>query len=138
MTDLIGTPRQLEGIIRLATARARLLLKDKVDDEDAERAIFLIEQMLGTVGVDAATEKRDLGVLYGKPQSDTSRMALFMDILKKLEGERPTPVPEDKLVRELVSSGKFKDDEDAKRFIRRMSSSASIYESKPGHYSRVP
>ena len=132
------TPRQLEGIIRLATARARLLLKDKVEDEDAERAIFLIEQMLGTVGVDAATEKRDLGVLYGKPQSDTSKMALFMDILKKLEGERPTPVPEDKLVRELVQSGKFKDDEDAKRFIKRMSSSASIYESKPGHYSRVP
>ena len=131
------TPRQLEGIIRMATARARLLLKDKVEDEDAERAVFLIEQMLGTVGVDAATEKRDLGVLYGKPQSDTSRMALFMDILKKLEGERPTPVPEDKLVREMVQSGKFKDDEDAKRFIRRMSSSASIYESKPGHYSRV-
>ena len=35
------TPRQLEGIIRLSTARARLLMKDKVEEEDAERAIFL-------------------------------------------------------------------------------------------------
>ena len=34
------TPRQLEGIIRLSTARARLLMKDKVDEEDTERAIF--------------------------------------------------------------------------------------------------
>ena len=34
------TPRQLEGIIRLSTARARLLMKDKVEEEDAERAIF--------------------------------------------------------------------------------------------------
>ncbi len=131
------TPRQLEGIIRLATARARLLLKEKVDDEDAERAIFLIEQMLGTVGVDAATDRRDLGVLYGKPQSDTSRMSMFMDILKKLEGERPTPVHEDKLVKEMVQSSKFKDAEDAKQFIKRMANGASIYESKPGHYSRV-
>src|SRR5829696_3832414 len=35
------TPRQLEGLVRLATARARLLLKDKVETDDAERAIYL-------------------------------------------------------------------------------------------------
>ena len=40
------TPRQLEGIIRLATARARILLKDKVEEEDADRAIFLMQSML--------------------------------------------------------------------------------------------
>ena len=35
------TPRQLEGLIRLATARARLLLKNQVEDDDADRAITL-------------------------------------------------------------------------------------------------
>src|SRR5687767_1526303 len=40
------TPRQLEGLVRLATARARLLLKDRVEADDASRAIFLVEQML--------------------------------------------------------------------------------------------
>ena len=34
------TPRQLEGLIRLSTARARLLLKEKVEKEDAERLYF--------------------------------------------------------------------------------------------------
>ena len=38
------TPRQLEGIIRLSTARARLLMKDTVEEEDADRAIFLIQE----------------------------------------------------------------------------------------------
>jgi len=40
------TPRQLEGLIRLATARARLLLKNKVEGEDADRAIYLFNEML--------------------------------------------------------------------------------------------
>src|SRR3972149_2650482 len=59
------TPRQLEGLIRLATARARLLMKDQVEAEDAERAIFLIESMLRDAGVDVNTGKVDLGVLHG-------------------------------------------------------------------------
>ena len=33
------TPRQLEGLVRLATARARLLMKTQVEGEDAERGI---------------------------------------------------------------------------------------------------
>ena len=64
------TPRQLEGIIRLSTARARLLMKDKVELEDAERAIFLLQSMLEDAGVDVNTGKVDLGVLQGKPRSE--------------------------------------------------------------------
>ena len=39
------TPRQLEGLIRMATARARLLLKTQVEEDDAERAIYLLQNM---------------------------------------------------------------------------------------------
>ena len=34
----------------MATARARLLLKNQVDKEDAERAVFLMESMLHETG----------------------------------------------------------------------------------------
>ena len=130
------TPRQLEGLIRLATARARLLMKDQVEAEDAERAIFLIESMLQDAGVDVNTGKVDLGVLQGKPQSEVSRMQLFMDVLRSLEGEPKQPVEERLFVNELVKSGKFTEEE-AHNYIRRMLREASIYESKPGHYNRV-
>ncbi|HET6517334.1 MAG TPA: minichromosome maintenance protein MCM [Nitrosopumilaceae archaeon] len=130
------TPRQLEGLIRLATARARLLMKDQVEAEDADRAIFLIESMLQDAGVDVNTGKVDLGVLQGKPQSEVSRMQLFMDILRSLEGEPKQPVEERMFVNELVKSGKFTEEE-AHNYIRRMLREASIYESKPGHYNRV-
>ena len=130
------TPRQLEGIIRLATARARILMKDKVEEEDAERAIFLIQSMLQDAGVDVNTGKVDLGVLQGKPRSEVSKMQLFMDVLKGLEGDNKVPVEERVFVQELEKSEKFTQDE-ARNYIRRMLREASIYESKPGHYNRV-
>ena len=130
------TPRQLEGIIRLSTARARLLMKDEVELEDAERAIFLLQSMLEDAGVDVNTGKVDLGVLQGKPRSEVSKMQLFMDILRSLEGDSKVPVEEKMFVRELEKSDKFTQDE-ARNYIRRMLREASIYESKPGHYNRV-
>ena len=130
------TPRQLEGLIRLATARARLLMKDQVDAEDAERAIFLIESMLRDAGVDVNTGKVDLGVLQGRAHSEVSKMQLFMDVLKSLEGENKGPVEEKLFITELVKSGKFTEEE-ARNYVRRMLREASIYESRPGHYNRV-
>jgi len=130
------TPRQLEGLIRLATARARLLMKDQVEAEDAERAIFLIESMLRDAGVDVNTGKVDLGVLQGRAHSEVSKMQLFMDILKSLEGDNKMAVEERLFIKELVKSGKFTEEE-ARNYLRRMLREASIYESKPGHYNRV-
>ncbi|MEM4378305.1 MAG: minichromosome maintenance protein MCM [Candidatus Nitrosotenuis sp.] len=130
------TPRQLGGLIRLATARARLLMKGQVDGEDAERAIFLIQSMLEDAGVDVNTGKVDLGVLQGRPHSEVSKLQLFMDVLKSLEGDSKTPVEEKLFVKELAKTNKFTEEE-ARNFIRRMLREASIYESKPGHYNRV-
>jgi replicative DNA helicase Mcm len=130
------TPRQLGGLIRLATARARLLMKDQVEAEDAERAIFLIQSMLEDAGVDVNTGKVDLGVLQGRPHSEVSKLQLFMDVLKSLEGDSKTPVEEKLFVKELTKTGKFTEEE-ARNFVRRMLREASIYESKPGHYNRV-
>ena len=130
------TPRQLEGLIRLATARARLLLKNKVEEEDAQRAIDLLQNMFEDAGIDVNTGKVDLGVLQGKPRSEVSKMQLFMDILKGLEGEPKKPVDEKTLYEELGKTEKFTED-DARNMVRKMARDASIYESKPGHYNTV-
>ena len=130
------TPRQLEGLIRMATARARLLLKTQVEEDDADRAIYLLQNMFENAGIDVNTGKVDLGVLQGKPRSEVSKMQLFMDVMKSLEGEHNTPVEEKQLVEELAKTEKFTDEE-AKNFIRKMARDSSIYESKPGHYNIV-
>ena len=130
------TPRQLEGLIRLATARARLLLKNQVEEEDAQRAIDLLQNMFEDAGIDVNTGKVDLGVLQGKPRSEVSKMQSFMEILQTLEGEPKKPVEESKLIDELVKTEKFTEEE-ARNIVRKMVREASIYESKPGHYNTV-
>lgn len=130
------TPRQLEGLVRLATARARLLMKTQVEGEDAERAIYLIQSMLQDAGVDVNTGKVDLGVLQGRPHSEVSKMQLFMDVMKSLEGDEKRPVEEKTFVKELVKTGKFTEEE-ARKYIKKLQRESAIYESKPGHYNRV-
>ena len=130
------TPRQLEGLIRLATARARLLLKNQVEGSDAQRAIDLLEEMFNEAGVDVNTGKVDLGTLQGRPRSEVSKMQLFMDIIRSLEGEHKHPVEESQLVEELAKTDKFTEDE-ARNYIRKMQKDSVIYEAKPGYYNIV-
>jgi len=131
------TPRQLEGLIRLSTARARLLLKNQVEGEDADRAIFLFNEMLNNSGVDVNTGKVDIGVLQGRPRSEVSKLATFMETIRSLEGDNKSPVLEQELIDELEKSEKFKDEDEVRRFIRKMINEAAIYESTPGHYNTV-
>ena len=133
---ITATPRQLEGLVRLATARARLLLKDSVDSEDADRAIYLVSQMLETVGIDVNTGKVDLGVLQGKPLSETSKLKTFTDVFNGLSGEDKNDVEEKNFINELMKSGKFTEDE-AKEFIRKAMQNGQIYERRAGFYAKA-
>jgi replicative DNA helicase Mcm len=131
------TPRQLEGLVRLATARARLLLKDKVEADDASRAIYLVEQMLRTAGVDVNTGRMDVGVLYGKPQSETSKSKTFMDVFKGISGNDNNDVEEKTLMEELVKTGKFSDENDAKKYFEKAKREGQVYERRPGFWAKA-
>lgn len=130
------TPRQLEGLVRLATARARLLLKDNVDADDAKRAIYLVDQMLKTAGVDVNTGKMDVGVLYGKPQSEVSKQKLFMEVFNGLSGTDNSEVEEKNLVAELAKTGRFSEEE-ARVQINKFSREGRIYERRPGFWAKA-
>ncbi|HEX9318964.1 MAG TPA: minichromosome maintenance protein MCM [Nitrososphaeraceae archaeon] len=130
------TPRQLEGLIRLATARARLLLKDNVEPEDADRAIYLVQRMLETAGVDVNTGKVDLGVLHGKPHSEISKLKLFMEIFNALSGPDKNDVEEKNFINELIKTGKFSEEE-GKIFIKKAMQNGQIYERRSGFYAKA-
>jgi replicative DNA helicase Mcm len=130
------TPRQLEGLVRLATARSKLLLKDYVDSDDAERAIYLIQTMLETAGVDVNTGRVDLGVLHGKPQSEISKLKLFMEIFNALSGQDKSDVEEKNFINELIQTGRFSED-DAKNFLNKAMQNGQIYERRSGFYAKA-
>ena len=130
------TPRQLEGLIRLATARARIMLHEKVTEDDAIRAVSLIRRMYETVGVDVKTGQVDLGVLHGKPLSERNLLELALDIFKSLEGPEKKPVEGNRFVEELMGTGKMNNDE-AKKMLQTLNRSGAIYEVKPGSYRKL-
>jgi replicative DNA helicase Mcm len=130
------TPRQLEGLVRLATARARLLLKDRVDKSDAERAIHLVQTMLETAGIDVNTGKVDLGVLHGKPHSEVAKLKQFMDVFKALSGNENNDVEERLFIGELLKTGKFTEEE-AKNYFNKAKREGQIYERRPGFWAKA-
>jgi replicative DNA helicase Mcm len=129
------TPRTLEALIRIATARARVLLRDEVTEEDALAAIALMNRMVEDVLTDASTKKTDFGIQLGKPVGETKNLRAALEVLKTLEGAEKKPV-ERKLFKEELVKAKFSD-EDAEKMIRTMFREGMVYESKPGFIRRL-
>jgi len=129
------TPRTLEAMIRIATARARILLRDEVTEEDALAAIALMNRMVEDVLTDATTKKTDFGIQLGKPVGETKNLRAAIEVLKALEGPDKKPVERKAFKEELVKA-KFSD-EDAEKMIRTMFREGVVYESKPGFIRRL-
>jgi replicative DNA helicase Mcm len=128
------TPRALESLIRLATARAKLLLKDEVSEDDALGAIALMNRMVQDVLTDAQSKKTDFGIQYGRPVGVSKRVVAAMEVFKKLEGENK--LVSRKLFKEELLNAKFTDEE-AEDAIRNAFRVGIIYEAKAGFFKRV-
>jgi replicative DNA helicase Mcm len=80
------TPRQIEGLVRMAEASAKTRLADIVEVSDAERAIQLSEYMLKTLAMDSG-RARDIDIiLTGMPREKVDKINTMMGIIKRLEG----------------------------------------------------
>jgi len=79
------TPRQLEAIIRLSEAGARLRLGEAVTGDDAERAVHIVEYWMGKV---AGEEGRfDIDIIQtGISQSQREQIISIRDIISELAG----------------------------------------------------
>ncbi len=130
------TPRQLEGLIRISTARARLLLREKVTVDDALQAIALMRKMLESVGIDVRTGKVDLGVLQGRPASERTSLEKAMDVFRQLYGPDKKPVEAKAFVDELVKTGDFSAEE-ARRVVSTLYKLGQIYEVRTGFYGKI-
>jgi replicative DNA helicase Mcm len=82
------TPRQLEALIRLSEAHARMHLREVVTAKDAEVAISLMEYFLRNVGIDTQTKTIDIDtIMTGQPKSQREKMLAIIDIIKSLVRE---------------------------------------------------
>ena len=131
------TARQLEALVRLAEAHARMALRNTVTIEDAEEAIRLMSVMLSTVGIDVETGAIDIDTLMlGRPRSQQEKLKVFMETLNELlEASEDGRVSVRELTKTLIDKGLTK--EFIRKTIRRLIREGELYEPEVGYISRV-
>ena len=131
------TPRQLESLVRLTEARARMALREVATAEDAEAAIRLMKVCLSKVGYDEETGAIDIDIIMvGKPRSQQERLATLTSIIKKLEEEYGgEPVS----VEEIYREAELKDipREFVDKGLKYLMEEGVIYEPRPGYIKRT-
>ncbi|MBW2993553.1 minichromosome maintenance protein MCM, partial [Candidatus Woesearchaeota archaeon] len=79
------SPRQLEALVRLAEASARMRLSHKVTKYDARRAIDLLHYCLSQVGIDPETGKIDIDrIATGVSASARNKIITIKEIIEDL------------------------------------------------------
>ena len=80
-----ATPRQLESLIRLSEARARLRFSQYVEKEDVEEAVNLIKVATQQAATDPVTGVIDMDLLQtGITSSSRARLSQLIDIIKSI------------------------------------------------------
>jgi replicative DNA helicase Mcm len=126
------TARQLESLIRLAEARARAALRDKVTEEDAGAVVLLMKRSLQEVGIDVKTGKPDIDVIMtGKPKSVRDKLAIVLNTIKEFE-ERKGVAEEEELKAALVENGLS--EPEINRILSWLITEGKVYTPKPGSY----
>jgi len=80
------TPRQLEALIRLSEASARVRLSERINEEDVNRAIRLMEYFLrdsasvnGKIDIDLVTT--------GHSSKERTEISIILDIIERYESQ---------------------------------------------------
>ena len=131
------TARQLEAIIRLAEASAKIKLKDTVDREDAQRAVELQLACLKEVGVDPETGEFDVEVIEGRtPKSERDKMQRITEEVAMLEEEFAGTAPLNVLISNMIDKYDISEDK-VENIVRNLKQKGILYEPSAGYLKRV-
>lgn len=129
------TARQLEGIIRLSEAYARLHLRDQVKREDAIKAIDLLKVSLTQVGYDEETKTFDIDkITSGITAGKRNKILIVREMIAQLESKLGKLIPTEELGKSLegkISSIELED------ILTQLSKSGDIFRPKKGFIQKI-
>ena len=129
--------RQLEAIVRLAEASAKIKLRDKVTKADAIRAINLLKYCMSEIGVDPETGKLDMDrISTGITASTRGRMLQVRDVIFELCEAKQGPISvDDDLKPKVFEQGVTEQKLD--EAIDKLKRSGDIFEPKKGWLQKI-
>lgn len=130
------TPRQLEALVRLAEASAKVRLGDKVTVEDAKRSIELVHYCLSQIGLDPETGKFDIDrISSGVTATERGGISVVKEIINDIISKVGKTIPVEDVIIEASSKG-IKE-EKVMEIIEKLQRSGDIFEPKKGFISRI-
>jgi len=129
-----ATARQLEALVRLAEACAKIRLSDKVTISDAERVIDLTNFVLREVAMDSKTGKIDIDrIMTSHPKSTRDKIRNIEEIIKDLIAASTENQAQ---LEDIVSRAKEKDipRDEIEKYINELKSKGIIYEPRHNRF----
>ncbi len=128
--------RQLQGLVRLSEASARIRLSNKVTKKDAKRAIELLRNCMKAVGTDPETGKFDIDRLSsGFSASQRSRIHIVKSIIDKLEAKIGKVIPITDIVKESISESI--PEQKAEEIIQNLIKTGDLYSPRHGLIQKI-
>lgn len=130
------SPRQLEALVRMAEASARVRLSNKVTRRDAKKAIELLHYCLSEIGIDPETGKIDIDrITTGVTATQRSKIIVIKEIIEDLENRIGKTIPIDDLVKEASAKGIGQGDIDDA--LEKLTRSGDLFSPRRGFISRI-
>ncbi len=129
------TLRQYEGLIRLSEASAKVRLSEKVEEEDAERAIEVLKYSLRQFGFDPETGLIDIDRAEGAmaTSSQRSKIRIMLDVIDELHNTIGKNIPVEEITRRAKEEGVERPSD----IIKKMKEEGLVFEPKPRVIQKV-
>jgi replicative DNA helicase Mcm len=125
-----ATHRQLEALVRLSEASARVRLSNNIEKEDTERAIRLFKASLQEVAFDKETGRYDIDMIAtGRSKAHADSIKLVLRIIKEKAQIQDSAVTEE-VIEEAGREGLEK--ERVKDIISKLLRSGEVYSPRTG------
>ncbi len=127
------TLRQLEALMRIAQASAKIQLQKEVRREDAQRAIKLMKYSLQQLGFDPDTGMIDVDRSEGAVTSaERSRIRIILDIIDEMSATK-----KEILVEDIIKTAKKEDVEEVEEILEKLKREGMLFEPSPGYVQKV-
>jgi len=126
--------RQLEALVRMAEAHARMKLRKKVTVEDAQVAIALVKGYLMQVGYDEETGQIDIDKISGNPASSRNKISLVRAAVEELENKLGKLVPLEEVTKALKDKMEESEIDEA---VGKLLKSGDLFRPKRGFVQRM-
>jgi len=135
-TPIAITARQLESLVRIAEARARMAFRKEILAEDAEAAVAIMQRSLEEVGIDISSHKLDIDIIMtGKPKSTRDKLQVILGTI--VEMERETGMVEKSALLEKLETERDVIRSEAEKLLGQLLREGTIYSPKTGYLKKT-